>query len=87
MKKLSFLTMLLAILSCNQNKGWTVQDEQQFLGGCVINAQKDMNVEKARSYCTCMLQKIKARYVNAAETRYMKQDSVVYRFGRECLQP
>jgi hypothetical protein len=86
MKLFVIIVLVLLVAACSGNRGWSTQDQQQFLGGCVSNAQKEMTAEKAKDYCTCMLEKVRMRYPNASETRYMKQDSVVYRFGRECLQ-
>jgi len=74
----------LAFVSCNHP--WTQDDKQNFLGGCMRGALKDMDEGKARAYCSCMLQKVQKRYPNAADAKYLKNDTAIYSMGRECIK-
>jgi trans-aconitate methyltransferase len=49
-------------------------------------ALKDMDEEKARAYCSCMLQKVQKKYPNAADAKYLKNDTAIYSMGRECMK-
>jgi uncharacterized membrane protein len=76
--------LFLVLLSCNHP--WTQDDKQNFLGGCMKGALKDMDEEKARAYCSCMLQKVQKKYPNAADAKYLKNDTAIYSMGRECMK-
>ena len=49
-------------------------------------ALKDMGETKARDYCNCMLEKVQKKYPDAADARYLKNDTAVYSMGRECIR-
>lgn len=45
-----------------------------------------MGEAKAKSYCSCMLQKLQKRYPNAADMKYVKNDTAVHAMAIECMK-
>ena len=84
MKRISTLFLSVSVLFSCKN-GWSDQDRKQFVGGCVNGAIKSMKPEKANAYCQCMLQKIQQRYPSPVNSTFMKNDTAVYRIGKECF--
>ncbi|HJW17116.1 MAG TPA: hypothetical protein VJ499_08345 [Flavisolibacter sp.] len=84
MKLIIIIVASVLFYSCSE--GWTKADEQQFTGGCLKGAFKDMDSTKARSYCDCMLQQLKKRYPNASDLKYVKTDTAIYSLGKQCRQ-
>lgn len=83
--KLIFLGVVLgSLMSCN--RPWTDSDKQNFMGGCMNGALKDMDPEKAKAYCSCMLEKVQQRYPNAADAKYLKNDTAIYSMGKACMK-
>ncbi len=81
MKLIAFL-LVLFLFSCN--RPWTENDKQNFMGGCMNGALKDMDQAKAKEYCNCMLEKVQKRYPSVSDVQYMKKDTAIYTMGREC---
>jgi hypothetical protein len=75
---------IMIVSSCKQ--GWTQKDKQEFLGGCINGALKDMGAARAKSYCDCMLQKIQGRYPNAGDVKYIKNDTAIFSMAKACRQ-
>lgn len=84
MKLTLFFLAAFFLYSCNQP--WTENDKQTFMGGCMNGALKEMDPEKAKAYCSCMLEKVQNRYPNVSDARYLKSDTAVYAMGRACKQ-
>ena len=76
------IIVLIVLSSCKQ--GWTQKDQQEFMGGCINGALKEMGETKAKSYCGCMLQKIQERYPNAGDVKYLKSDTALYSIANGC---
>lgn len=76
----------LGVLFASCDRPWTQSDKQNFLGGCMSGALKDMGAAKASDYCNCMLEKVQKKYPDAADARYLKNDTAVYTMGRECMR-
>jgi hypothetical protein len=71
---------------CSCSRRWKKTDEQQFTGGCLHGAFKEMDSAKAKSYCDCMLQQLKKRYPNPADLRYIKADTAMFSLGKQCRE-
>ena len=84
MKLILLLTGLVFLFSCS--RPWTESDKQNFMGGCMSGALKNMDQEKAKDYCSCMLQKVQKRYPNANDAKYLKNDTAIYSMGRACMK-
>ncbi|MGN6400752.1 MAG: hypothetical protein ACTHMD_09870 [Flavisolibacter sp.] len=84
MKLFLLVIFTFAFSSCKH--AWTQKDKETFMGGCVNGALKEMDEAKARSYCSCMLQKLQARYPNAADMKYVKNDTAVHAMAVECMK-
>ena len=76
--------IFICLLSCKRK--WTTEDKTQFLGGCLKGAIKDMGEEKAKPYCTCLLNKVVTRYPNANDAAYIKHDSTIVILAKDCLK-
>ena len=81
-----FLLVILAFAFSSCKHAWTQKDKEDFVGGCVNGALKEMGEAKARSYCSCMLQKLQKRYPNAADMKYVKNDTAVHSMAKECMK-
>ncbi|MES2880863.1 MAG: hypothetical protein V4676_01850 [Bacteroidota bacterium] len=85
MKQILAISLTVStLISCKQ--GWTDKNKQEFLGGCISGAQKNMDAAKAKPYCICMLQKLQLRYQSPVALQYLKNDTAVYNMGKACLQ-
>ena len=64
---------------------WTSEEEEAFNKTCVENAKAGMGEEKAKGYCSCMLQKMedKFRTPNDADTISMSQ---TMEWAKQCLK-
>lgn len=80
------IILMTGIILCSCSRRWTKVDEQQFTGGCLKGAFNDMDSGKARSYCDCMLQKVKKRYRNPSDLKYIKADTAIYSIGKRCRE-
>jgi hypothetical protein len=80
------IILIAGAILCSCSRGWTMADEQQFTGGCLKGAFKDMDSIKARSYCDCMLQQVKKRYPNPSDVKYIKADTALYSIGKRCRE-
>ncbi|MGZ5190183.1 MAG: hypothetical protein ACXWCZ_04130 [Flavisolibacter sp.] len=78
------ILIIICFLSCKRK--WTTEDKTEFLGGCLKGAIKDMGEEKAKPYCSCLLDKIVVRYPDARDAAYIKYDSAIVRMAKECLK-
>ena len=83
-QKFITIFIILFLLSCKRK--WTTEDKTDFLGGCLKVAIKDMGEEKAKPYCSCLLEKVVARYPNANDAAYIKHDSTIVKMAKECLK-
>ena len=77
--------LLLTAVACKRK--WSDDDKVQFVSGCIGGgALRDLGETKAKAYCNCMLQKAMARYPNANDARYMRQDTAMARLAQDCLK-
>ena len=78
------LTAVISMLFASCNNPWTGKDKEEFYGGCVKGALKDMTEDKAKSYCNCMLEKVQKRYPNVSALKYIRADTALYSIANEC---
>jgi hypothetical protein len=83
-KRLGIICTAIVLLTGCIRK-WTQADRDQFVKGCISSSVKDMTAQKAEAYCNCMLQQVEKRYPNAADVKYISQDTAMNRIGKECL--
>ena len=81
-----FLLAALWLFFSSCKNAWTQEDKDTFMGGCINGARKDMSIEKAQSYCSCMLQKLQKRFPDAGDMKYVKSDTAVYSMARDCMK-
>jgi hypothetical protein len=74
----------MTVFSCKHS--WTPKDKENFIGGCVNGALKDMGEAKAKAYCSCMLEKLQKRYPDPSDLKYAQTDTSVYSMGKECMR-
>lgn len=84
MKQISIYMCIIFFSSCQHS--WTQKDKDEFINSCTNSAAKSMTETKARSYCSCMLQKVQKRYPNPGDTKYIKQDKALYSMANDCLK-
>jgi hypothetical protein len=64
MKAILTLVASMFIISACKN-GWSVAERNDFINTCTQAAAVNMGQAKAKSYCTCMQQKLEAKYPNS----------------------
>jgi hypothetical protein len=84
MIRIIWIPLLFLCFSCKRK--WTETDKSEFLGGCLKTAVKDMGEEKAKPYCSCLLQKIVEKYPNANDAAYIRYDSTNIQLAKDCLK-
>ena len=62
---LTILAISLVITSCKT--GWSDAQRTQFVKECADAAAAGMGQDKANSYCSCMVQKLEAKYPNYSD--------------------
>ncbi len=83
-KTLALILTVCMAMACKQ--GWTDKNKQEFLGGCISGAEKNMDAAKAKPYCICMLQKLQTRYSSPVSLQFLKNDTALYNMGKACLK-
>jgi hypothetical protein len=84
MRICSVFLLALGLFSCKRK--WTDKDKADFYSGCLNTATKATEIKDPKSYCSCLLQKVVAKYPNANNAKYIKYDSSVRQLARTCLQ-
>lgn len=79
-----FLFMIISLISCKSK--WTDKDKSDFYSGCLSSATTNKDIKDPKTYCSCLLQKVVAKYPNANDAKYIKYDSTVKVLARECLK-
>lgn len=68
MRKLLFLLVIAtSFIACNNSNGWSAAQKNDFINSCSQSAAANIGQEKAKAYCTCMQQKLEAKYSNYQE--------------------
>jgi hypothetical protein len=83
MRNLILFLFLLLLFSCKRK--WTEKDKSDFYSGCLNSAVKNKDIANPKTYCSCLLQKVVAKYPNANDGKYIKYDSTVRQLARECM--
>lgn len=76
--------LVLALFSCKRK--WTDKDKKDFYAGCLNSATKNADIKNPKSYCSCLLQKVVAKYPDANDAKYIRFDSTVRQLAIECLK-
>lgn len=86
-KYLSLLAIISLFFSCNNNtKGWSAMDKNDFIKTCVQGATVSMGEQTAKSYCSCMQQKLEAKYPNVNDANKLgAQSPDMLEMARGCL--
>jgi len=84
MGKLIFILCIVTVFSCKRK--WTEKDRSEFYSGCVSNAQTNKDITNAKAYCSCLLQKVVAKYPNANDAKYIRYDSTIRQLAKDCLK-
>lgn len=83
-KNILWIFLILLLPACKRS--WTDENRKAFLGGCLAPAVRDMGEARGKAYCSCMLRKVEARYPDAADAHYMKQDTGLVRLAADCFK-
>jgi hypothetical protein len=76
--------LVLCCFSCKRK--WTEKNKTDFVSGCMSRQVKEMGIEKARTYCSCLIEKVVQKYPNANDARYIQYDSSISRLAKDCLK-
>lgn len=78
------LSCALLLFACKRK--WTDNDKSDFYSGCLNSATRNHDIKDPKSYCSCLLEKIVAKYPNANEAKYIRYDSNAKHLATECLK-
>jgi hypothetical protein len=81
-----YILILLALVLFSCKRQWTDKDKADFYSGCLSSATTNKDIKDPKSYCSCLLQKVVAKYPDANDTKYIKYDSTIKNLARECLK-
>ena len=59
--------------SSDESGGWTSVEKKEFMSNCVGTAEKNVGYERAKDYCSCMMDKIEKRYPNSSDVNKMTE--------------
>ncbi|MGZ3852011.1 MAG: hypothetical protein ACXVBX_04415 [Flavisolibacter sp.] len=80
------LLFLLILLAFSCTRKWNDKDKSEFYSGCLSSATANKDIKDPKNYCSCLLQKVVAKYPNANDAKYIKYDSTVKQLARECMK-
>ena len=84
-KAFLFIALTSLIFSC-KNKGWSVAERNQFITTCTNGAAMSMGQDKAKDYCSCMAQKLEAKYPNYTDANKLtSQSPEIITMAQGCL--
>jgi hypothetical protein len=84
MKIVVLLLFVITAFSCKRQ--WNEKDKSDFYSGCLNNATTNKDIKDPKTYCSCLLQKVVAKYPNANDARYIKYDTTVKQLARDCMK-
>jgi len=84
MKFLVLVLLLISAFSCKRK--WNEKDKSEFYSGCLNSATTNKDIKDPKTYCSCLLQKVVARYPDANDAKYIKYDTGVRQLARECMK-
>jgi hypothetical protein len=79
-----FVGLMLCCFSCKRK--WTEKNKADFVSGCLSRQVKELGIEKARAYCSCLVEKVVQKYPNANDARYIQYDSSLRQLAKDCLK-
>jgi hypothetical protein len=82
----NFILFLLPLCLSACTRKWTDKDKNDFYAGCLNSATKNTDIKNPKSYCSCLLQKVVAKYPDANDAKYIRYDSTVKQLATECLK-
>ncbi|MBU3024053.1 hypothetical protein [Zobellia galactanivorans] len=73
-----FVLLLFVILgiSCQETKGWSEDDKNGFLKGCIGANNGKVSEEKANELCSCILDKMMENYPTMIESQKMGVEDI-----------
>ena len=90
MKQLLIILFAASLLAgCkgkNASKGWSAKDRDEYTKACVPGATTNLgSEEKAKTYCSCMLTKLEAKYSSADDAGKLDL-STMTEMAKECVK-
>ena len=84
MRMYVLILFILGLFSCKRK--WTDKDKSDFYSGCLSSTSTNKDIKNPKSYCSCLLQKVVAKYPNANDAKYIKYDLTAQQLARDCLK-
>jgi len=84
MRLLIFFLCCLSFISCKRK--WAEKDKADFYSGCLSSAKTNKDITNPKAYCSCLLDKVVAKYPNANDAKYIKYDSTIRQLAKDCLK-
>jgi hypothetical protein len=90
MKQLLIILMAASLaVGCKGKKaassGWPQADKDAFTDNCVKGATAGMGEDKAKSYCSCMLGKVEAKYSKPQDAGSLDMNTMT-EMAKDCLK-
>jgi hypothetical protein len=79
-----FILLFVVCISCKRK--WTEKDKADFVSGCLSRQARELGIEKAKRYCSCLIEKVVIKYPNANDAQYIQYDSSIVSVAKDCLK-
>ncbi|HWJ92420.1 MAG TPA: hypothetical protein VNR87_14990 [Flavisolibacter sp.] len=83
-RNIIIVLIVLSAFACKRK--WTEKNKSDFVSGCLSRQVKELGIEKARAYCSCLVEKVVRKYPNANDAGYIQYDSAIVRLAKDCLK-
>jgi hypothetical protein len=73
------------VIPVDRRGKWGKSDRFAFLENCVSNAKVNMGEEKAKEYCSCVLELVEAKYTSAVDAANIDLKDM-FEMAKSCMQ-
>jgi hypothetical protein len=84
--KYSLIILSTCILAISCKQTWNEKNKSEFMGGCLHRQTPEMGESKAKTYCSCLLEKVMKKYPDASDLYYVGYDTTISNLAKECLK-
>ncbi len=83
---LIFLFAMTLFAACNNNKGWSIADNQKGMKRCMDEVEGKVDDKTGKKYCSCVLEKVMAKYPSFDVADDKMTDEEVTKLGQACAK-